>query len=140
MGKPSKARRFWRNRVAVLALAVFGFIALACVFGPFFMDPSYAEPSSQSFASPSPTHPFGTDLNGRDVLYRVFIGGRISLLVGLCGALVSAVIGTTYGLVAGYIGGRIDEIMMREGLDIGYTFVDQSCPVVEVESLDVGER
>lgn len=113
MSRPGKARRFWRNRVAVTALAIFAVIALACIFGPFFMDGSYGEPSDRSFAPPSAAHPFGTDLNGRDVLYRILIGGRISLLVGLCGALVSAFIGTTYGLIAGYIGGRVDEIMMR---------------------------
>lgn len=113
MGKPSKARRFWRNRVAVVALGIFSVIALACIFGPLFMNSSHAEPSNNSFASPSLAHPFGTDLNGRDVLYRVFIGGRISLLVGLCGALVSAVIGTSYGLIAGYVGGRTDEVLMR---------------------------
>lgn len=120
MGKPSKARRFWRNPVAVAALAVFVFIAGSAIVGPFLLPASYAEPSAISFAAPSLAHPFGTDLNGRDVLYRVFVGGRISLLVGLCGALVSAFIGTAYGLVAGYAGGKLDEIMMRV-VDILYS-------------------
>lgn len=113
MLEPGTFRRFWRNPVAATALAIFAFIVLACVVGPFLLPASYAETSALSFAPPSLDHPFGTDLNGRDVLYRVLTGGRISLLVGLCGALVSAFIGTTYGLVAGYAGGKTDEVLMR---------------------------
>lgn len=113
MLEPGTFRRFWRNPVAATALAIFGFIVIACVAGPFLLPASYSETSALSFAPPSLAHPFGTDLNGRDVLYRVLTGGRISLLVGLCGALVSAFIGTTYGLIAGYAGGKTDEFLMR---------------------------
>ncbi|HRJ71889.1 MAG TPA: ABC transporter permease [Terrimicrobiaceae bacterium] len=107
------ARRFWRNRTAVAALGVLGFIALASIFGPFFLPESHAASSAASFLPPSAQHPFGTDLNGRDVLYRVLTGGRVSLLVGLCGALVSSLLGTAYGLIAGYAGGKLDNAMMR---------------------------
>ena len=55
----------------------------------------------------------GTDINGRDILYRVLDGGRVSLLVGLSGAAISLLIGTLYGLIAGYCGGIIDSLMMR---------------------------
>ena len=113
MLEPGTFRRFWKNPVAVVALTIFAFIILACALGPLFLPSSYAETSELSFAPPSLAHPFGTDLNGRDVLYRVLTGGRISLLVGLCGALVSAVIGTSYGLIAGYAGGKVDEFLMR---------------------------
>jgi peptide/nickel transport system permease protein/oligopeptide transport system permease protein len=64
-------------------------------------------------APPSWEHWFGTDLNGRDVLYRVLLGLRISFVVGLAGATVSLCIGTLYGLIAGYAGGRVDAFMMR---------------------------
>jgi oligopeptide transport system permease protein len=113
MGDGRAFRRFRRNRVAVLSAATIIIITLACLIGPLLMPDSYARPSEVSFSPPSAAHPFGTDLNGRDVLYRVLTGGRISLLVGLCGALVSLAIGTTYGLVAGYFGGRLDSTMMR---------------------------
>jgi len=62
---------------------------------------------------PSPQHWFGTDELGRDLLSRVVYGGRISMLVGLVGTLVSLVIGVTWGAVAGYAGGRVDDFMMR---------------------------
>ncbi len=116
----SVARRFWRNRTAVTALGVLALIAAASIFGPFFLPESYAASSAGSFLPPSAEHPFGTDLNGRDVLYRVLTGGRVSLLVGLCGALVSSLIGTSYGLIAGYAGGKLDNAMMR-AVDILYS-------------------
>ena len=59
------------------------------------------------------TFPFGTDANGRDLLTRTLIAGRISLMIGLLATGVALVIGVTYGAVAGYFGGRIDAVMMR---------------------------
>ncbi|MGF1562388.1 MAG: ABC transporter permease [Geminicoccaceae bacterium] len=64
-------------------------------------------------AAPSWTHPLGTDELGRDVLVRLLYGGRVSLAVGLCGALTASLIGTAIGLCAGYVGGQIDAWLMR---------------------------
>ena len=61
----------------------------------------------------SRTHPMGTDNAGRDMLARVLLGGRISLMVGIISTLVSLIIGITYGATAGYLGGKLDEVMMR---------------------------
>ncbi|MDD5199104.1 MAG: ABC transporter permease [Terrimicrobiaceae bacterium] len=107
------ATRLGRNRVASACIGLLGLLALAAIAGPWFFPAGYSEPSALQYAPPSWAHPFGTDLNGRDLLLRVLMGARVSLLVGICGAAVSLVIGTAYGLVAGYLGGRIDDAMMR---------------------------
>jgi peptide/nickel transport system permease protein len=65
------------------------------------------------FAAPSPLHPLGTDELGRDVLMRLFAGGRVSLVIGIAAALAAAALGTVIGLVAGYLGGWTDRVAMR---------------------------
>ena len=65
------------------------------------------------FAGPSPLHPLGTDELGRDVLMRLFAGGRVSLVIGIAAALAAAALGTLVGLVAGYLGGWTDRALMR---------------------------
>lgn len=102
-----------KNPAAFVSAAFLVFMAAACVLGPLLLPSHLGEPGPNQYAPPSWQHPFGTDLNGRDVLYRVLSGGRVSLLVGLCGAVVSLFIGTLWGLVAGYAGGRTDALMMR---------------------------
>ena len=105
--------KFWKNPAAVASAGILLVISIGVIVGPLLLPFSHAEPGPHSFAPPSLQHPFGTDLNGRDLLYRVLAGGRISLLVGLCGACVSLFIGAAYGLIAGYCGGRLDDLMMR---------------------------
>lgn len=113
MSDPRIWQRLRRRTGVWIALAILGVVTLGSLVIPFLLPQAYREPSTAQFLAPSLTHPFGTDMNGRDVLYRVAQGGRISLLVGLCGAAVSLLIGTAYGLIAGYVGGKIDELMMR---------------------------
>jgi len=104
---------FRRSPVAAIAFALLLFITLASVFGPLFLHVNATDLSNAQFAPPDKTHWLGTDQLGRDVLSRILEGGRVSLLVGLCGALISLVVGTAYGLVSGYAGGRVDGLMMR---------------------------
>jgi peptide/nickel transport system permease protein/oligopeptide transport system permease protein len=110
---PRVFQRVRKNPAAVLSAVFLALMVLACVAGPFFLPSALGEPGPNQYAPPSWEHPCGTDLNGRDLLYRVLTGGRISLLVGLFGTIVSLFIGTAWGLVAGYAGGRTDVLMMR---------------------------
>ena len=120
MLEPGAARRILRRPAAKVCLAILALVALAAALGPELFPAAYREPGPLQYAPPSWAHPFGTDLNGRDVFYRVLLGARISLVVGLAGAAVSLFLGTAYGLVAGYAGGRTDNFMMRI-VDIMYS-------------------
>jgi peptide/nickel transport system permease protein/oligopeptide transport system permease protein len=129
---------FWKNNP--LAAGSFLFLcamALACVIGPGLLPDAYAHPGPLTYAPPSWSHPFGTDLNGRDVLHRVLSGGRISLLVGLSGAAVSLSIGTLWGLVAGYFGGRTDAWMMR-AVDVLYSVPRLIFILVAINAFNAG--
>jgi len=88
-------------------------MSLAVVIGPLMFPTSYDLPGAVTYSPPTLAHPCGTDLNGRDLLLRILNGGRISLLVGICGAAISLLIGTTYGLIAGSSRPGIDNSMMR---------------------------
>ena len=107
-------RRLKRNRLALGGLILLGLIAVACFLVPvlFGMDAETTDPKNY-FEAPGANHPFGTDNVGRDYLARVLIGGRTSLLVGFAATLASVLIGVVYGSLAGYYGGKIDEVMMR---------------------------
>ncbi len=110
---PGAWKRLRRNPVAIIALIILATVLSFAVFGlqMFHLDPHAT--SSAQYSPPSATHPFGTDVNGRDSFGRVIEGARISLLVGFCGALISLFVGTAYGLISGYTGGRTDALMMR---------------------------
>jgi len=110
------ALRFARNRAAFSGFVILLLIVIACVAGPWFL-PNNPIDSDWSAISLAPTlqnmHWFGTDELGRDLLARTLQGGRVSLEVGLLGTLVSGLIGVAYGATAGYLGGRVDAVMMR---------------------------
>lgn len=98
---------------SALALGILILVSAAALFLPLFLNTPPHATSPETFLAPSTSHPFGTDLNGRDLLSRTLQGARISLVVGFSGAIVSLLIGTAVGLVAGYCGGRIDALLMR---------------------------
>ena len=107
-------RRFRKNRAAVNSVTILVLITLFVIFAPMLTHYAYDFNDWDALsAPPSARHFLGTDSLGRDLLSRAAIGGRISLLVGLSGALVAVVIGTLYGALAGFFGGKIDSLMMR---------------------------
>ena len=120
MLEPGSAARILRRPAAKVCLGILIVVAAAAAAGPELFPASYREPGPLQYSPPTWQHPFGTDLNGRDVLYRVLLGARISLVVGLAGAAVSLFLGTAYGLIAGYAGGKVDSFMMRL-VDIMYS-------------------
>lgn len=107
-------RRFKMNKVAVVALIVLAVLVVMCVFAPILSPWEYEEMDSTARnLGPSMQHWFGTDKLGRDMWTRVWIGGRVSIAIGLVGALISMGIGCIYGGIAVYFGGMVDTIMMR---------------------------
>jgi peptide/nickel transport system permease protein len=107
-------RQFLRHKMAVAGMIIMAVIVLSVVFvdtlSPY--DPEKPDLSNM-LASPSLSHPLGTDELGRDLLTRTLYGGRVSLVVGVFAMLVAVSIGTLVGALAGYFGGVIDNILMR---------------------------
>jgi oligopeptide transport system permease protein len=112
---PSLAwRRFRRNRGALAGMVLLGLLAAGALLGPAVLPFDYwSGDLSRQFDSPTASHWLGTDEFGRDQLTRVFWGLRVSLLVGIAAAAISVVIGSIYGGVSGYWGGKIDDALMR---------------------------
>lgn len=109
-----------RNRAALVALGFLAALSIIAIVVPMLLPEALKSTSSASFVPPlqhaaetSSLHVLGTDVNGQDMLYRLLSGARVSLGVGLVGALISLVIGTLYGMISGYAGGRVDAFMMR---------------------------
>jgi len=99
------------------------FIALLSYFNVPFTPYSFDETSELVLAGPSMQHLMGTDELGRDVLTRVIYGSRLSISIGIVTAIVGFVIGTIYGAAAGYLGGKVDSILMRI-VDVAYSLPD----------------
>ncbi|HVQ39579.1 MAG TPA: ABC transporter permease [Pyrinomonadaceae bacterium] len=122
-------RRLRRNKLAVFGLMVVAIVTVASLAGPFIIQkltghaPDYIPNEAALIRSFPPftapdgsfswAHPMGTDKQGRDLLALVLQGGQISLMVGIISTLMSLIIGVSYGAIAGYLGGRIDNVMMR---------------------------
>jgi oligopeptide transport system permease protein len=122
--EPVKGRSLWidawnvlrRNRAAVVAGALILTMAVLVIVGPWLSPWSY-DHTDWANTSIGPDwesrHIFGTDALGRDLFVRTLYGGRISLLIGVVATLVSLLIGISWGATAGYLGGRVDHVMMR---------------------------
>ena len=115
-------QRLRKNRAAVVAGAILAAMIVACVLVPELSAWRYDRADLKLGATPpSWQHWMGTDYFGRDLMARVFFGGRVSFAVGILSTLVSFTIGVSWGGIAGYFGGKVDAIMMRI-VDALYTF------------------
>ncbi|MDA8884951.1 ABC transporter permease [Gammaproteobacteria bacterium] len=107
-------RRLIQNKAAMVGGVILITLILCAIFAPFLAPYSYSYQDLDLGASkPSFDHLLGTDVMGRDLLSRILYGARISLMVGFVATGVALVIGVSWGIVAGYMGGRVDSIMMR---------------------------
>lgn len=117
-GNPSGGRRtrLLANPGAGISLGIIVTLAMLAVIGPW-LNPNGAETLDWAYVAADPgmahAHWFGTDRLGRDLYVRTLQGARVSLTVGLVASVVSLGIGLAYGAVAGYVGGRVDDVMMR---------------------------
>ena len=118
-GSPARLtwRRFARNRLSMASAAVLVFLALLVLIGPPIYQAAggtgpYAIACAQ-YQPPGDGHLLGCDHLGRDFFARLLDGGRVSLLVGISVALLTTLIGMVIGAIAGYLGGRVDNLLMR---------------------------
>lgn len=128
-------QRFRRNRPARFSAWFLGAVVTLVLLWPFVSSVNPDALSDDQFQPPGWKHWFGTDVHGRDVFTRVMYGAQISLLVGIVGAGVSLVIGVTWGAVAGYVGGRLDNAMMRF-VDILYSLPSIIFVIVLITTLE----
>ena len=116
------ARRLLGHRAALVSMIVLALLAALVLLGPLLSPHAYDYADFSKVSQPpslADGHLFGTDSVGRDLFVRTLKGGQVSLVVGVIATLVSLLIGVSYGAVAGYLGGRIDGLMMR-AVDILY--------------------
>ncbi len=107
-------RRLFKNKAAVAGAIVLLVLIVLAAFAPWIAPYPYAYQNLDLGASPpSSVHLLGTDVLGRDLLSRILYGARISLLVGFIATTVALIIGVSWGIIAGYAGGKIDSVMMR---------------------------
>lgn len=103
-----------KNRLAICGLVILLLLCLVSLLTPWIAPYGYEEQNLLLGASaPSAQHWLGTDIFGRDMLTRIMYGGRVSLTVGLIATAVALIIGVLWGATAGFIGGRVDAVMMR---------------------------
>lgn len=117
-------RKFKKNKLALAGLVFLAIMVLCVILIPMLSPYTYdMQNLAEKNQLPSWTHPFGTDKLGRDILVRVMYGGRISLSIGFAAAAINLCIGIVYGGIAGYFGGKVDNLMMRF-IDIIYSVPD----------------
>ena len=106
--------RYKKNKLAMIGLIFLVIMVVMAIFVPILSKYGFEDQNiALKNAVPSLDHPFGTDKLGRDIFVRVMYGGRISLSIAFASAFICLIIGVLYGGVAGYVGGKVDMVMMR---------------------------
>ena len=117
-------RRLKHNKVSMISLVAIFVLLTASIVGPMLIPYSYSDQfPGEEHLLPNAQHFFGTDFLGRDLFLRVLMGMRISLSIGIVASIMILIIGTVYGAIAGFVGGKVDNIMMRI-VDIIYSVPD----------------
>ncbi len=107
-------RRFRKDKLAMTGLIILIIMTLLAIFVPIFSPYTYDQTDFLAMLQwPSAKHWFGTDKMGRDIFVRTMYGARISLSIGFAAAAINMVIGVLYGGISGYLGGKVDLVMMR---------------------------
>ncbi|MEY8431264.1 ABC transporter permease [Lachnospiraceae bacterium 48-42] len=107
-------RRLKENKVAFAALIILLILVFFILFGPAISGYEFEQIDADAInKGPSAEHWFGTDDLGRDLFARVWQAGRVSIIIGILGAVIASVVGSIYGGIAAYFGGAVDDIMMR---------------------------
>lgn len=112
-------RRLKTNKVALLSIIILSILIIMVIIGPHINEYKYEELIKDENGvvmkniEPNSQFWFGTDNLGRDLFSRVWQGGRVSIIIGITGALIATIVGSIYGAIAAYFGGRVDTIMMR---------------------------
>ncbi|MCY6370564.1 ABC transporter permease [Clostridium ganghwense] len=107
-------RRLKQNKVAIFSMVLLGIIITMCIIGPYITKHPYFEQNMDKVNfKPDSEYWFGTDNLGRDLFSRLWIGGRVSIAIGIVGTIIEIIVGCIYGGISGYFGGKVDTIMMR---------------------------
>ena len=117
-----KSRKYLA-KIAACIISILCLIAIMSAFGFPFTPYAFDQTSEHVLEAPSSLHLFGTDELGRDLLTRIIYGSRLSITIGFLTALIASIVGITYGAIAGFVGGRTDNLMMR-GIDLFYALPD----------------
>ena len=132
-------RAFFSNRHGAIGVVLVGFVVLVAVFGPWLAPfDEEAVDMGAVWAKPGPDHLMGTDALGRDVLSRLLVGARVSLLVAVSVLAITLTVGVSLGIVAGYFGGLTDTLIMRLA-DIIFAFPELILAILVASVLGPGK-
>lgn len=133
-------RRISKNPGAMFGLILLCLMMIICFLSPLIMKYDYAAlDMTRRYATPSWEHPFGCDQVGRDIMSRIFYGARYTLGIGVGAVALALVLGVTIGAAAGYMGGKVDTVLMRI-LDVIQSFPGLVLSIAVVTTLGAGVR